>query len=291
MNIDIIITTRNSSKYIKNALDALVRQTNQNFNIIIIDDASSDFLELEKIINNYKKALSIRLIKSAEKRNASYTRNLGINLSNNKIIAFHDADDIWCDEKVNEIINELNKLDLNKPFLLFHSVYRCNINNINKENIYPTTNYNNQNVIDYLLNDNGVIQTSSIVINKENKVFFNENLERHQDIQFCFDSYIKGISFIHINKVLSYWIILDPAINAVKKGATPTFCFQWMSLNKSILTEKNIVNYIGKVLLPISFKDKSLFKTIRKIKYTTSNKILLKSIKIFTKLILKKIIN
>ncbi|MER1963010.1 glycosyltransferase family 2 protein, partial [Proteus vulgaris] len=128
MNIDIVITTRNSSKYITNALDALVKQTNQNFNIIIIDDASSDYLELEKVINNYKTKLSIRLIKSTEKRNASYTRNLGIHLSTNKIIAFHDADDIWCSEKVNEIINALNKLDMDKPFLLFHSVYRCNIN-------------------------------------------------------------------------------------------------------------------------------------------------------------------
>ncbi|WP_337234233.1 glycosyltransferase family A protein [Proteus terrae] len=291
MNIDIIITTRNSSKYIKNALDALVRQTNQNFNIIIIDDASSDFLELEKVVNNYKINLSIRLIKSTEKRNASYTRNLGIHLSKNKIIAFHDADDIWCTEKTNEIINTLSKLDINKPFLLFHSVYRCNINNINKKNIYPTIQYDNQNIIDYLINDNGVIQTSSIVINKENKVFFNEKLERHQDIQFCFDSYIKGIPFIHITKPLSYWIILDPEINAVKKGATPSFCFRWMNLNKSILTEKNTVNYIGNVLLPISFKDKSLFNTIRKIRYTTSSKILIKSIIVFTRLALKKITN
>lgn len=67
MLISIIITTRNSSSYIKKTLDAIVSQTFQSYEVLVIDDASDDISELTKIIENYSAIITIRVIKQRTK--------------------------------------------------------------------------------------------------------------------------------------------------------------------------------------------------------------------------------
>ena len=85
--ISVIIPVYNVEKYIKNCLDSLINQTFDNFEIILIDDASND--NSLKMIKEYQKKDS-RVIVFEQKENfgAAIARNKGIELARGKYIQF-----------------------------------------------------------------------------------------------------------------------------------------------------------------------------------------------------------
>lgn len=92
----IILPTYNRSFCIKNAVDSVLQQTYDNYELIIIDDGSTD--DTEKLINNiYLNELNskkIIYIKS-DHHGVSYTRNIGLDAANNEWIAYIDSDDTY----------------------------------------------------------------------------------------------------------------------------------------------------------------------------------------------------
>lgn len=104
-SIDIIMPTYNCEKYIKDAIQSVKNQTYKNWKLIIIDDASTDntIKEIEKNIKEIE--AKTLLIKSHNHVGVAETRNIGINESKSKYIAFLDADDIWEKNKLEEQIN------------------------------------------------------------------------------------------------------------------------------------------------------------------------------------------
>ena len=89
--ISVIMTVYNGEKFLREAIDSLLKQTFQEFELIIIDDGSTD--STLQIINSYHDP-RIRLVENGENRGQSYSRNLGIQKSNGEYVAIMDADDI-----------------------------------------------------------------------------------------------------------------------------------------------------------------------------------------------------
>lgn len=90
--ISIVTPTHNCEKYISKTIESILNQTYKDFELIIIDDFSSD--GTLQIINSYKDP-RIKIIKNKKNMGAAYCRNKGIELSNGDYIAFLDGDDIW----------------------------------------------------------------------------------------------------------------------------------------------------------------------------------------------------
>ncbi len=89
--ISVILTVFNGEKFLKEAIESILNQTYQEFELIIIDDGSTD--STLQIIDSYHE-LRIRLIENGHNRGQSYSRNLGIQKSKGEYIAIMDADDI-----------------------------------------------------------------------------------------------------------------------------------------------------------------------------------------------------
>ncbi|MCK4441816.1 MAG: glycosyltransferase family 2 protein [Sulfurovaceae bacterium] len=92
----VIIPLYNKEKYIKRALDSVLNQTFSNFEIIVVDDGSSDkSCEIVESITDDR----INLI---HKKNGgvSSARNRGIKEAKGEYIAFLDADDEWLPNKL-----------------------------------------------------------------------------------------------------------------------------------------------------------------------------------------------
>ena len=86
----VIIPTYNRAHLIEKAVKSLLNQTFNDFEIIIVDDASSDNTEdVVKKIN----ATCISYIKNQTNQERCITRNIGINASKGKYICFLDSDD------------------------------------------------------------------------------------------------------------------------------------------------------------------------------------------------------
>lgn len=90
--ISIIIPLYNAEKYIGKAIQSVVDQTYTYWELIIIDDCSTD--GSINVVNQYELD-SIKLIALQENRGAAYARNEGIKAANGRFIAFLDADDFW----------------------------------------------------------------------------------------------------------------------------------------------------------------------------------------------------
>lgn len=85
----IIIPTLNEEKYLPKLLNDLVKQTEKNFEVIIVDGKSSD--KTKEISLVFKKNFSLEIVMS-KKRNVSYQRNYGVNYSEGLYLFFLDAD-------------------------------------------------------------------------------------------------------------------------------------------------------------------------------------------------------
>jgi glycosyltransferase involved in cell wall biosynthesis len=95
--VSVVIPTHNRAKLITRALDSLKNQTNQDFEIFIVDDASTD--NTEDVINSYNDS-KIRYIRLSENVGQSKARNVAIKQANGEYIGFLDSDDEWLPEKI-----------------------------------------------------------------------------------------------------------------------------------------------------------------------------------------------
>jgi len=125
--ISVIVPVYNVEKYIRKCIDSIIGQTYKNLEIIVVDDGSLD--ESGKICDEYaKKDNRIKVIHK-ENSGVSSARNIGIENSTGKWIAFVDSDD-WIEKKYFE---ELLKVAVeNDAEVVLCGYNRITVNKIEK---------------------------------------------------------------------------------------------------------------------------------------------------------------
>jgi glycosyltransferase involved in cell wall biosynthesis len=88
----VIIPVYNGEKFIDNAIESVFSQTNSDWEIIVVNDGSSD--KTQEILEKYRSHSKIRII-NQENSGVSVARNNGFKESKGEYIAFLDADDVW----------------------------------------------------------------------------------------------------------------------------------------------------------------------------------------------------
>lgn len=101
----VIIPTYNRANFLKRAIDSVLVQTFKDFELIIVDDGSTD--NTKELINLY----SDSRIKYIYKKNGGLNsaRNKGLENANGRYIAFCDSDDSWLPLKLEKHINKYNE--------------------------------------------------------------------------------------------------------------------------------------------------------------------------------------
>lgn len=97
MKIDVIIPTFNRAHFLKRAVDSVLNQKYQNFNLIIINDGSTD--NTKEILSKYTNLDNVFIL-NQENKGVSSARNLGIINSTSEWISFLDSDDEWLPNKL-----------------------------------------------------------------------------------------------------------------------------------------------------------------------------------------------
>jgi glycosyltransferase involved in cell wall biosynthesis len=93
--VSVIIPTYNSANFIGNAVQSVLDQTDTIFEIIVVDDGSTDDTPL--VLEPFKD--KIRYL-ATENRGAAHARNTGMKAASGKYIAFLDADDLYLPGKL-----------------------------------------------------------------------------------------------------------------------------------------------------------------------------------------------
>lgn len=161
--VSIIIPTYNRCKELNKAITSVINQTYYNWEIIIIDNYSTDeSSEMVKLFND-KRILFLQLKNYG---NIAISRNYGINQSNGEIIAFLDSDDYWY---ANKLEIALASFELN--FDYFFSPMK--IQHLNNNNIILKSKSYGMNIkisnllFKHLLINGNFISTSSVMIRKK----------------------------------------------------------------------------------------------------------------------------
>lgn len=175
----IIIPVYNCSKYLSKCIDSVISQTYQYFELILVDDGSTD--GSEKICDEYlKKDKRIKLI---HKKNSgvSDTRNQGLKMATGDYIAFLDSDDYvdntWLENSIKHFSDNPNLELLNYGF--YSEVEYNNQNSYNKI-IYEDKLYNNKSEIN---KDIVNLWDKHMLYNIWNKIYLNKIIKKNK-IQF-----------------------------------------------------------------------------------------------------------
>ena len=156
--------------YLRNCMESVINQTYKNFELIIVDDMSTD-TSVETIKEYQKKDKRIHLIENIRKRYNGGSRNVGIEYALNNLefdyFCFLDSDDWWKDNQVLETINNE---------LYDHELMLIGLELIDKSGVFMTKLHQCDNYEDFFLSDNKVWCTAwSRVIRKDKIVYFCED--------------------------------------------------------------------------------------------------------------------
>jgi len=172
--VSIIMPAYNAEKFISDAIQSVVNQTMENWELLIINDCSNDrtVAIIEKFLSSDDR---IKLINNPKNVGVSETRNRGIKQALGEWIAFLDSDDLWKQDKLEKQFDVAKSV--NAEFLFTGASY------INEEG----KAFNGHFSVPYLntfssLKKQNVISCSSVLLKKH---YFEdlkmENDQLHED--------------------------------------------------------------------------------------------------------------
>ncbi|MDY0989968.1 putative teichuronic acid biosynthesis glycosyltransferase TuaG [Flavobacterium sp. ACN2] len=129
--VSILTPTYNTEKFIRSTIESAQNQTYTNWEMILVDDASTD--NTVAIIEEFvKKDSRIKLFKLPENRGNGFARNAALEKATGKYIAYLDADDLWFPEKLEKQIQFLKANNLHFTFSFYDSIDEDG-NNLNRK--------------------------------------------------------------------------------------------------------------------------------------------------------------
>lgn len=215
MNLSIIIPVYNCEKYLKECLESIVNEIDNNTEILLIDDGSTD--NSSDIYNQYHKKISVFKNKN---HGVSYSRNFGIKKATGKYIMFVDSDDALEKDWFKEVIDKIKNSDFD---ICYFSKFIKN-KDLKKEELIAQTI--------------GVDSTSSFssvwskvykkeIINKYN-LEFNEEIINGEDLLFNLAFILNSEKFIY-NEVSLYKYRIN------YQSSTHSFSDKYFLSNKEFL--------------------------------------------------------
>src|SRR5690606_8876159 len=107
--VSVVIPNYNGSNYIFETIQSVINQTYKNWELIIVDDCSTD--DSLKIINGIHDP-RVSVVKLQENKGAAVARNTAIEISKGRLIAFLDNDDLWISNKLEKQVGFMLENDL-----------------------------------------------------------------------------------------------------------------------------------------------------------------------------------
>jgi len=205
-DVTVVVPVYNRSSLLKRCLDSLVDQTYQNFSVIISDDESEE--DIHTVVSEFIDRLDVKCVRSEHFGGPARPRNVAIQQSKAKYIAFLDSDDFWHPSKLETSLAVLRKSNAD---VVYHDL--CKITSPIKRD-YSSSLINsreiNQSALHTLCLYGNCIPNSSAVVRRKTllKVHLVDEDPRLISVE-DYDLWIKlamsGSTFKRINSVLGYY--------------------------------------------------------------------------------------
>ena len=208
--VSVIIPCYNASAYIGEAIESVLCQTYQDWELLIIDDCSTD--ESMTIIQQYsEKDSRIHYIKTeGTSGSPALPRNIGIQKARGEYIAFLDSDDVWLPMKLEEQINVFEKNS--EISIVFSNYEKMNENGVRNKRFVFAPEYTSYSRLLY----GNVIGCSTAMydVKKVGKVYF-PNIN-HEDYVYWLSILKKGNIARNTNSVNTLYRVRKRSVSSNK---------------------------------------------------------------------------
>ncbi|MUK92240.1 glycosyltransferase [Aliivibrio fischeri] len=208
MYISIILPVYNGGKYLEQAINSLLQQTHNQFELICIDDGSID--NSLSILKKYEEIDSRIIVLSRENKGLVFTLNEGIKTSKYRYIARMDADDICEPNRLKLQISEMKS----KKLAIIGSSYSY-IDNEGKKlgnRILPTRH----SVISWLMDFGSPLCHPSVIFDKSilgKDLYYDDKYKHCEDYELWLRCRRLGYRFGNVKKILFNYRILDTSVS------------------------------------------------------------------------------
>lgn len=117
--VSIITPSYNTAKYIAETIESVLNQTYKNFEMIIVDDCSTD--NTEEVVKKFSDS-RVKFYKNEKNSGAAISRNYALKLAKGKWIAFLDSDDLWKPEKLEKQIEFMKDNDYHFSYTNYEEI-------------------------------------------------------------------------------------------------------------------------------------------------------------------------
>lgn len=198
--VSIIICTYNRSSLLAHAIYSVLKQTYNNIEIVIVDDCSTD--NTSDIVKDIKiKHQNILYLRNDRNQGLSFSRNKGISNCNGTYIATMDDDDEWIDKE--KILKQLNAFKNTKNENIGIICTGIRVYTYDGKT-YEKNYFKDKTFKQRILQGNGIIHTSTVLIKKEilDKIGgFDEKIFRGVDSDFYRKVILNGYDIEFLNEI------------------------------------------------------------------------------------------
>jgi glycosyltransferase involved in cell wall biosynthesis len=245
--VSVVIPLYNRAGAIEDAVRSVLRQTYPSFEVIVVDDGSSDDgAAVAEAIQDDR----IRVIRLPENRGGGAARTAGIEAASAPWIAFLDSDDAWDPDKLERQMAALKASP--QPA---NSICYCNIRIVeagreiglwNRRGPLPR-----EDVSDYLITHEQAVQTSCILLSTElaRRIRFDPRLRRHQDWDFVLRAVHGGAALTYVDQPLATYV-RAPAGLGVSTHPNPQPSIFWLQEARGMLSPRAIARFEVQQIYP-----------------------------------------
>lgn len=251
--VSLIIPTYNYGEFISNAIVSILKQTYDNYEIIVVDDGSTD--GTKNIVKSFKNN-KIKYIYQ-ENQGANVARNRGFKESSGEYIIFLDSDDILGSKHIKEYL----KVGVTNP--------GSNVYGPSKKGYFSNgqfkVKYNmgscpNNDLLASWIKADWWAFTSSVMWPRNNIVKvggWDETLHANQDGDIAMRALIEGISFVYAENAPKAFITMHnnekPSITSTKNIKTLSSRYHVLNKIENLLKNKNMFSNRYKTALAFAF--------------------------------------
>lgn len=269
MLFSVLIAHYNNYAYFKQCYESLKKQTYQNFEIILVDDCSTDG-SLEKIIELTKSDDKIKVYKNEENKGIGFTKRRCVELSNGEVCGFVDPDDGITDRAIEDSIKAYQNRNI---IATYSEIYICSEELKIKEKFKKTKKIKNS--YPYFFNLN--FEVAHFFTFKKLSYLETEGINAELTSAVDQDLYLKLYergSFHYIQKPLYLYRIHDKGVSQ-EKSKKEKLNYNWDIVLRDTLERRKINAVYGKKVSEIENLPRFLFhkqntllkKIMRKLKW------------------------
>jgi len=157
--VSVVITCYNYGHFLQTAIESVLNQSFQDFEMIVVNDGSTD--NTDDVMHKYSGLKNLKYINQKNSGQA-VAKNVGIKNSSGKFIAFLDADDLWTKDKLEKQMPLFTSPKVGVVYSGLNFIDEQG-NKIDSQRTNPHLAFRSGDVVQYLFFDNFVPFSSSIV--------------------------------------------------------------------------------------------------------------------------------